>query len=552
MAPLHGTNRAKARSTAILCSILALIVSCATAPKPLPRDKPGAWTGTLLVETALGRLRGKTDRFGTMAWLGVPYAEPPEGNFRWKPPRPAMAWESVRDATEFASPPIQLLPLIAQPLGSEDCLYLNVWRPATRETGLPVHVWIHGGDNLVGSADMNPDFHGQPLASAAKAVFVSINYRLGIFGWLAHPSLRSGDPETDSGNFGLLDIIESLRWIKKNIEAFGGDPERVTITGESSGALNVLCLLLAPSARGLFHAASAQSPFLPEPGREEAEAFADTLIVDYLVRSGRASRKLAPALLASMSGFEISAMLRSADPFDLMPRPPKDRVEMKAYPYPFFDGYVLPAEGFAALENPEKSMAVPLMIGTTKEEAKVFQWMKGMKPGDPLYQPLSESMSLRWRAENVDRVADALGSAATPVYSYRFDWGHEGPGGVLEERSARAIGASHGLDMSFFLNTETVYGNIFPFALFTKKNEAGRKALKSTMVVYMANFLASGDPNGPNGGSRDEGSGVPRWEPWDPSDPEPSFMVFDAGLTEAAVRIERGRADPYILAADPR
>ncbi|PKL06502.1 MAG: hypothetical protein CVV53_04005, partial [Spirochaetae bacterium HGW-Spirochaetae-9] len=228
---------------------------------------------------------------------------------------------------DFASPPIQFLPLIAQPLGSEDCLYLNVWRPATKEKRLPVHVWIHGGDNLVGSADMNPDFHGQPLASAANAVFVSINYRLGIFGWFAHPSLRSRDPETDSGNYGLLDIIESLRWIRNNIEAFGGDPEKVTIAGESSGALNVLCLLLAPSAKGLFRAASVQSPFLPEPRREEAEAFADRLIVDYLVRSGKSPRKLAAAFLASKSGFEIAALLRSADPFDLAPRPPRDRVE---------------------------------------------------------------------------------------------------------------------------------------------------------------------------------------------------------------------------------
>ncbi len=145
--------------------------------------------------------------------------------------------------------------------GSEDCLFLNVWRPRTAERGLPVYVWIHGGGNSIGSASMTDEYSGTRLAHRSNMVFVSLNYRLGPFGWFTHPALREGtSAEDDSGNFGTLDIVHALRWIRDNIEAFGGDPGLVAVTGESAGGLNVLSLMISPPAEGLFHRVIAQSP----------------------------------------------------------------------------------------------------------------------------------------------------------------------------------------------------------------------------------------------------------------------------------------------------
>ena len=199
-------------------------------------------------------------------YKGIPYAAPPIGERRWKAPGPLEAWRGTRDCFEFgaACPQITLalfasLPELAlrAPL-SEDCLYLNVWTPARRKTEkLPVLYWIHGGGYIMGASSQSL-YDGEELARLG-CVVVSINYRVGLFGFLAHPSLSNESPDHVSGNYGLLDQVEGLRWVKRNIAAFGGDPDRVTIFGESAGGVSVLCLLVSPLSKGLFHGAIAQS-----------------------------------------------------------------------------------------------------------------------------------------------------------------------------------------------------------------------------------------------------------------------------------------------------
>jgi len=218
-----------------------------------------------------GEMIGFKSRHDTHAWLGIPYAAPPVGELRWKAPRPPEPWTGRFEAIELGSvcpqPSVFGLPVPGGQtiMGAEDCLVLNIWAPIFREEKtpvdrkrLPVMLWIHGGGNNMESGG-NPNFNGSTLAGQNHVVVVTINHRLGPLGWFRHPALRSEDssPEDNSGNYGTLDIIQALKWVQKNITAFGGDPEKVTIFGQSSGGANVLSMMASPLAKGLFHRAIA-------------------------------------------------------------------------------------------------------------------------------------------------------------------------------------------------------------------------------------------------------------------------------------------------------
>ena len=229
----------------------------------------------LVVQTRFGRVQGFADDEGTLVWKSIPYAAPPVGELRWRAPRDPAPRPGIRVSRSFGSGCTQFNPLVGGIRGSEDCLTLNIWRPASPETGLPVYLWIHGGGNTIGSSVMVNEYRGNRVARASQVVFVSINYRLGPFGWFTLPALREGvSPEDDSGNYGTLDIIHALRWIRDNIAAFGGDPATVAVTGESAGASNVLSLMVSPLAEGLFHRAVSQSA--PASTRERSEPLVQT------------------------------------------------------------------------------------------------------------------------------------------------------------------------------------------------------------------------------------------------------------------------------------
>jgi para-nitrobenzyl esterase len=216
------------------------------------------------VKTAQGTVAG-TLVDGLIQFRGIPYALPPVGNRRWKAPEPPVKWPGLFDASEFGpscvQPPLRADSIYAdEPVSmSEDCLTLNIWAPEDA-TDSPVIVWIYGGALQRGSS-ASPFYDGANFARQG-IVFVSINYRLGVLGWLAHPSLSAESPERVSGNYGLLDQIQALRWVRENIASFGGNRDNVTVMGESAGALSVAYLLSSPKARGLFHKAIAESPNL--------------------------------------------------------------------------------------------------------------------------------------------------------------------------------------------------------------------------------------------------------------------------------------------------
>ena len=225
---------------------------------------PMGTTPGLVVDAPAGAVRG-TAEGDLRVFRGIPYAQPPVGPLRWRPPLPLTRWTGVREATEFGAacyqPPPRLASIyVPRPVPmSEDCLTLNIWSPATARKA-PVFFWIYGGA-LQSGASRDPMYDGKRLA-ARGVVVVSINYRLGVLGWLAHPELSKESPQGISGNYGLLDQIRALTWVKDNISAFGGDPANVTIAGESAGALSVMYLMTSPLARGLFSKGIAESAYM--------------------------------------------------------------------------------------------------------------------------------------------------------------------------------------------------------------------------------------------------------------------------------------------------
>jgi para-nitrobenzyl esterase len=309
------------------------------------------WAKPVLVEA--GALEGVL-KDGLSIHMGVPYAAPPLGDLRWREPRPVVPWKGVRKADSFAPACMQKgvsMPGETPPAVSEDCLYLNIWTPArSTDEPLPVIVWIHGGGYENGSASM-PLYWGDRLARKGVIV-VTIAYRLGPLGFLAHADLTRESLHRTSGNYGLLDQIAALKWIQRNIAAFGGDARRVTIAGQSAGAMSVSMLMASPRAKGLFHRAIGQSGGVFEPLQ-----VAPSYLLTNAQRDGQ-------AYVASLGAASI-AILRQ--------RPAADLLEGSAgaVSHPVIEPYVLPASPYDVFAAGGQN-DVPLLIGSNAEEARAL------------------------------------------------------------------------------------------------------------------------------------------------------------------------------------
>lgn len=309
------------------------------------------------VQTRTGIVQGVTEAATRVdAYKGIPYAKPPIGNLRWRAPVPAPAWKGVRDARSFGhsclQPPYPPTSVyfgdIASP--SEDCLTLNVWAPSGARK-LPVMVWIHGGGLLRGGSS-EPMYDGAKMAQQGIIV-VSINYRLGLLGFFAHPALSAESSQRVSGNYGLLDQIEALRWVRDNIAEFGGDPSQVTIAGESAGGLSVISLLASPLAHGLFSRAIVQSAYM-----QTNRALRDDAL-------GLRSAEAEGEALAKAAGVSTAAALRAADPVKLF----MAGLASKWGPEPVIDGVVLPRQLFETFAHGEQAK-VPVIAGFNEGEIR--------------------------------------------------------------------------------------------------------------------------------------------------------------------------------------
>lgn len=460
------------------------------------------WAKPALIDS--GAVEGVT-KDSVTAYLGIPFAAPPLGELRWREPQPVAPWQGTRSATSFAPACIQKgvsMPGEKPPVTSEDCLYLNVWTPAkATNRHLPVIVWIHGGGYVNGSASM-PLYWGDRLAERG-AVVVTIAYRLGPLGFLAHPDLTVESARRSSGNYGLLDQIAALAWIRRNIAAFGGDPHRVTIAGQSSGAMSVSMLMASPRAAGLFHRAIGQSGGLFEPLQ---------LAPSYLLANAERDGK---AYVSSVGADSIAA-LRKLPAADLLGG------KAASVSHPVVEPEVLPAAPYDAFSSRSYN-DVPVLVGFNAEEARAFVDVRSVKAESfaadiqgrfgSLPAALMNAYPHRTDAQAAQARLDLerdlrfgwdmwawarlqLQSGRNPVYFYYFEQQPPFPQGSVHE----GWGASHFAELWYMFD----HLNQEPWRWSAADRELARR-----MIGYWTNFAKSGDPNGED---------LPRWPPFNGDD----------------------------------
>jgi para-nitrobenzyl esterase len=294
----------------IACAFPLLITGCFSKPAAVPDPGQAKSVDSILTvrQTSEGVVIGAiNEATNTLSWKAIPYAQPPVGELRWRAPRNPVKRTTPLHVDKYCEICPQYIDHDSNPatpqvvMGNEDCLYLNIWAPKTSAANLPVFVWIHGGGNSI-QWPLLSNTDGAILAGKQSMVVVTVNYRLGPMGFFSHPALRSGDEKSDSGNFALLDLIQALSWVKANIKNFGGNPENVTIAGESAGGQNVFCLISSPLAKGLFHRAISESGVIRPSTPAQGAAHMDSIIAKLLVKDGKAAdEKAAATQLTTMS-----------------------------------------------------------------------------------------------------------------------------------------------------------------------------------------------------------------------------------------------------------
>ena len=466
-----------------------------------------------------GLVRGRLLPGGAGAvYRGIPFAQPPVGELRWREPMPVIPWPGTREADRSGPPAAQ------PPLGwndrsaaasSEDCLYLDVWAPAKAAGALPVMVWIHGGGNVAGAGGFDTLYDGRALI-ARGVVLVVIEYRLGVFGFLSHPALTRESPHHASGNYGILDQVAALQWVRGNIAAFGGDPGNVTVFGQSAGAEDILALMATPLSAGLFHRAISESGPLPptSPALAEAEKAGVTALGKL---EGPPDRDL--AYLRSVPAGDLLKSVQGTSAFTV-------------------DGWVFPVSPLEVWKS-GREHAVPLILGSCAVEF----------PFDGPPEALAKSFrdifgSLAPRAMALYGL-DGKPAASDPLYGSGMDqWGsdlfrcipillgewHASRGiASWEYEFARAIPpnarVAHSDDLPY------VFGNLLEGGSKGGKFRAEDHALSGTIQGYWTNFAKTGNPNG---------AGLPAWEKHDAAGRR--YLAF---TTEAAVAARENERGPF-------
>jgi para-nitrobenzyl esterase len=445
------------------------------------------------VGTECGLVQGVAES-GLTVYKGIPFAAPPVGDLRWRAPQPAAKWEGIRAADKFGPDPYQ-----GDGKGnvSEDCLYLNIWTPAkTAGDKIPVLVWIYGGGFSFGSTS-TPVHNGEHLARKG-VVLVTINYRVGTFGFLAHPELTAESPEHASGNYGLMDQIAGLRWVKQNIAAFGGDPDKVTIFGESAGGISVSMLCASPQAKGLFRGAISQSGGSFGPPRATTYPGENMRLLVDAEKSGIA--------FAEKAGAKNIAELRHVAADKL----PAGWGSGAAWP--IIDGSVIPDDQYK-LYQAGKYNDVAILVGYNSDEGLSFSREKTPEEyranTEKRYGPFAEKLLAAYPASatTVPKTArDLMRDAAfgwqtwawatlqartgkSKVFYYHFDQHPKQPA----DSPAADHGMAHGMDVPYVFQTLDRKDAKLTPADF---------AISDIVSTYWANFAKQGNPNGP---------GVPVW-----------------------------------------
>jgi para-nitrobenzyl esterase len=544
-------------------------------------------------DTVYGKVEGVDDsaRSGTYYWKGVPFAKPPVGALRWHSPLEPEPWTTPLATKAFANASVQTGRIFGpglhntydasigtslnQAVGSEDSLYLNIWRPASNATNLPVIYFIHGGSNITGYC-ADPVYDGSALARSANSVVVTAHYRLGVFGWFNLPQMKSGtDLQGDSGNYGTLDQILTLKFIHRNIASFGGNPGNVTVMGQSAGAINAMALLTSPlvvnATPQLIHRAILMSgglalpeelpnfciPFLQPASysRRQGQALLNALLIaDHL-----ATEDTVESYVAGHTRFQMAVYLRSKSPAEILK-------QVTTALTPAGLGWTAP-NGSVVADSPLSAikagryLKVPLLLSNTRDETKLFTPFLALSPalgGVPglcVGEATQFSLMMNFHADGVpvltegdlinkaylpadrkgtgynarlaklnelffipnrDALLKALTQNQTNIWYCQFNWDRE------PAPWSTVYGAAHAFDLPF------VFGNfgpsVFSNAISSSANEGGRLALSAAMMAAIGAFARNGDPNDPALGIQ--------WPDW------PKTLIFDATLTDKKFSVQ--------------
>ncbi|MFC9914682.1 carboxylesterase/lipase family protein [Streptomyces sp. NPDC127197] len=499
-----------ARATAVVAALLLSL----TVPPPAARADSGP--DSLVVRTDRGWVRGAAVRDGGRVFQGIPFAAPPTGELRWRPPRPAARWSGLRNATEPADPCAQL-PLTLLPDGgpvlpgesnrtgstTEDCLYLNVWTPArTGGRPLPVLVWLHGGGNVYGAGS---DYNAAALAARGMVV-VTVNYRLGALGFLAHPALSAESADHASGDYGLMDQQAALRWVQRNIGAFGGDRNRVTLGGQSAGSADTCLHIASPTAKGLFHRAIQQSGSCASPGgltplplgaaERKGNDFAASVGCVDPSTAADCLRAVPTAELIRATGTGAASLWAPNTGPRVLPRPPRTAwAEGRVNAVPTLNGSTHDEYRYFTALYVDLLGGGPLTPDTYAALIRLQHGNRAAAVLDTYPAPAYPSANLAYSAVGTDQRfacparADArLYSSRAPLYAYEF---HDPQAPSFIPAPHTPQGAFHASELAY----------LFPTDALPPLTPAQRR-LSATMTDYWARFVATGDPNAP---------GTPPW-----------------------------------------
>ena len=493
-----------------------------------------------IISTSSGTITGfEMDK--VMNWHDIPYAKPPIGDLRWKAPQLILKSNKKIIAQEgnfCIQEPYERggAPGDEDVSGSEDCLYLDIQAPLSHvDSKLPVMFWIHGGGNTSGLKD---SYNFSKLVKKEKVIVVSINYRLGAFGWFTHPSIQSLQSGLDkSSNFGTLDIIAALRWTQENIEKFGGDPNNVTIFGESAGGHNVLSLLVSKEAKGLFHKAISQSGYTTTYSIEEAYKPKESSNTSDASSSEIFSRLL-KSIDYSKPETEIDIaeqrkILKEINAYELFLLYQDD--EVNSIPLITEDGITMPFEGMkSALSNPKHLNIVPTIAGSNRDEVKL--WLasaeyfvkleesflgniinipKPVLKDKKAYAAFNYFRATAWQLRGVDQPLSGLYQAGNKdVFAYRFDWDDHRR--YLFADFAELIGAFHASEIPLVSGNDDIVGD-FDFILYPKG--PSKRFTEKNMMSFWAHFAKNGYP-GTSSNNKD-------WIPYIDENGDKSIMILD-------------------------
>ena len=458
---------------------------------------------------------------GLQVFRGIPYAKPPIGDLRWSPPQSVDSWEGVRACYTFGSASIQKMDRNAAQEQSEDCLYLNVWttRSGDKSSKLPVMFWIHGGG--LNRSWGHKEFYDGTVFAKNGIVLVSINYRLGALGFLAHPALSAESPRGVSGNYGFLDQIAALEWTQRNIAAFGGDPGNVTIFGESAGGTSVAVLCSSPLGRGLFHKAIIQSPWM--------FGYIDALASPNIVKLKEAVSNTPSAEQLGLDWAETKVVGSSTESLKaLRALAPSEMLDLVSYyrTRVTIDGWVLPdhpANVFAKGQQAD----VPVIVGTTRDEGAYFRSFVELEHRDDMETKLGafygrsakevlahypgetpaeleqagvQFVTDAWFVHPARQLLEGMQQVASPAFQYDF---------AKPNSRNPGLGAPHAIELRYVFNT-----------LNNTDEFPENKVLAHKVMNYWIQFAKTGNPNSP---------GLPRWPEYTMS--RKRYLVFDDEIT---------------------